>query len=55
MPYRVYAEIVDPKTGKKERGTGVIDVTAATRRDALAKSRDLKGQGFTVTITEKSK
>jgi hypothetical protein len=50
LAYAIYAEITDPRTGRLERGTGTFQATAENRREALEKAKDLRQQGFTVTI-----
>ena len=52
MPYKLHAEIVDPTTRTRESGTGTVDVTATTLKDAVEKATDLRKQGFTVRVTD---
>jgi hypothetical protein len=52
MSYKIYAEIVDPVTGKQERGTGTLTDHEDTKSKALRGARQLREQGFTVTITD---
>lgn len=51
MSFKIYAEIVDPATGKQERGTGTLTDHEDTKRKALNGARQLRAQGFTVTVT----
>lgn len=51
MPFKIVAEIIEPQTGKPERGTGSYTGNEDTRQKALAGARQLRQQGFTVTVT----
>jgi len=52
MSYKIYAEIIDPHTGKQERGTGTLSDHEDTRSKALRGARQLREQGFKVTVTD---
>ena len=47
MPYKIYAEIIDPKTGKREPGTGALRDTVDSKEMAIAGIRALSKQGLT--------
>jgi hypothetical protein len=49
--FKIYAELTDPKTGKQERGTGTVTDHEETKQKALRGARQLREQGFTVTVT----
>lgn len=52
VSFKIRAAIVDPKTGKKESGTGTCLGREDTKLEALERARQLREQGFTVTVTD---
>jgi hypothetical protein len=51
VTFKIYAVIIDPKTGKQERGTGTYSGEEDTKQKAIRGARQLRDQGFTVTVT----
>ena len=51
MSFKIHAESTDPETGKQERGTGTCSSHEDTKQEALRRARQLREQGFTVTVT----
>lgn len=52
MLFTIHAEIIEPTTGKPERGTGTVSDTAKTKQEAILKARMLREQGFSVLVTD---
>jgi hypothetical protein len=51
VSFKIHAEITDPETGKQERETGTCSGREDTKQEALKRARELREQGFTVTVT----